>query len=387
MRDKVYKRKFSIKQRKDLALILRDVVIADCTDDELYFIIHILVYGTKIILTDIDLVHEYEQVSEGEHQEIKKQNLIKDIAIYNEKIDPREHRNVQDNLHILKMLLFQPNKIVPNLGGLTQVSNSALHCDQRFVSSEENTEHDSSDSQPEVIWRLYPTVIERILSEFSLDRELIIEACVYVSVLCGRYNIKRTRMVSLYAQELEISAYQLAMIESNVFRRLHEKGIEIQLQNNMSIGELSQKDERSDIISVLGDSIHEDILWRSDDDSEFIVINTEESLTYSDSSSSIMIRRRKPLNGTQSNTNSLQDKKAGNTQDFHPDRTHLDSDLSVLWESDSEIITKLYRGNSLQPMHNFTSKSIQPKDAIQKSSDNETSTSDSEDDETDLFER
>ena len=108
MRDRLYNRHFTTTQQRNLALLLRNVVVDDCSNDDLYFIVHLLLYGTKIILLDTNLT-EISDIS-------TQQNIIKEVAIYNEKLHPKEQSQIHDHLHILKTLLFQPHKIVPKMG-------------------------------------------------------------------------------------------------------------------------------------------------------------------------------------------------------------------------------------------------------------------------------
>jgi hypothetical protein len=404
MRDKVYRRNFSTTQQRNLALLLRNVVVDDCSDDDLLFIIHIILYGTKIILTDIDLTDldltNLDLTDISIHP-----NLIKDIVIYNEKLHPKEQSQVHDKLHILRSLLFQPHKIVPKLGYFEIVSihtsSSIPVHDSLHKSSEQNTT--SNDAIQPSIWKLHATDMERMLHDFYLDRDLVIEACIYVSVLCGKYDVNRARTVSMYAQILELSAYQLSSLESMVFRRLHEKGIEIQLQNSEENNNLRKSDERSEIISALGDSIHENILWEGDK-SEFVLINSDSDMSFSDSSS-MMIRRRRniqPKVDVQKQdkpkhvflNTSIDSQKDGlngvdkqkNPSEQQPQKpqsySRRQSGIAALWESDSEIITRIQDGNSMGIHQN----QLQKKDLVINEK-NSISDKFEEDDETDLFER
>ena len=371
-------------------MLLRNVVVDDCSNDDLHFIVHLLLYGTKIILLDTDLT-EIPDIS-------TQQNIIKEVAIYNEKLHPREQSQVHDHLHILKTLLFQPHKIVPQMGRFEVVN---LRDSQEIPSMQSVT---SSDSVQPSVWKLHPKEQKRLLDEFYLDRELVIEACIYVSVLCGRYDVDRARTVSLYAQILELSAYQLSSIESLVFRRLHEKGIEIQLQ---SCGEsnVRKSEERSEILSALGDSIHENILWEGDE-SEFILLNSDSDTSFSDSSS-VIIRRRKNIlpprsKSTLSQSNLDVSKPLKNQEKSKPEAIRSQGNnsppskyspsIAALWESDSEIITKLHDGSGgshlqksqdiLHQQNRFHVEKISNAD-----SSSEKRTESFDDDETDLFER
>ena len=166
MRDRLYNRHFTTNQQRNLALLLRNVVVDDCSNDDLHFIVHLLLYGTKIILLDTDLT-EIPDIS-------TQQNIIKEVAIYNEKLHPREQSQVHDHLHILKTLLFQPHKIVPQMGcfGVVNLRDSQEIPSMRSVTS--------SDSVQPSVWKLHPKEQKRLLDEFYLDRELVIEACIYV---------------------------------------------------------------------------------------------------------------------------------------------------------------------------------------------------------------
>ena len=392
MRDRLYNRHFTTTQQRNLALLLRNVVVDDCSNDDLHFIIHLLLYGTKIILVDTDLT----EISDISIQ----QNIIKEVAIYNEKLHPREQSQVHDHLHILKTLLFQPQKIVPKMGGFEVVN---IRESLEVPTTQSVT---SSDSIQPSVWKLHPTDRKRLLDDFYLDRDLVIEACIYVSVLCGRYDINRARIVSLYAQILELSAYQLSSIESLVFRRLHEKGIEIQLQS-CGTPNVRKSDERSEILSALGDSIHENILWEGDE-SEFILINSDSDTSFDDSSS-IIIRRRKNILPPKNNPTLSQPHLDALTQKSEPQekkqsqepnefqsnnmpRSRYRSSIAALWESDSEIITKLHdssSGSHIQKsqdiIHQQNRLDVEKVPKLNASSEKRTESFD--DDETDLFER
>ena len=392
MRDRLYKRHFTTSQQRNLALLLRNIVVDDCSNDDLYFIIHLLLYGTKIILVDTDLTEISDMSTE--------QNIIKEVAIYHEKLQNREQSQIHDHLHILKTLLFQPHKIVPNMGCFEVVNlqdSQELCINQNVI---------SSDSIQPSIWKLHPKERRRLLSEFYLDRELVIESCIYVSVLCGRYDVNRARTVSFYAQVLELSAYQLSSIESLVFRRLHEKGIEIQLQG-CGTPPVRKSDERSEIISALGDSIHENILWEGDE-SEFILINSDSDMSFSDTSS-VIIRRRKNIvppknnqkithlsSGESNQQHETEKKEQGEISNNNMTHSRYRSSIASLWESDSEIITKLQDGSGgsylQKPQDAIQSKNVFHVKTPSKQSSSHSSSSDKisetfDDDETDLFER
>lgn len=369
-------------------MLLRNVVIDDCNDDELYFIIHLLLYGTKIILSDIN-------IAEIDHLD-KKQNLIKDIALFAEKLSKKELHQVDDSLRLLKTLLFHPHKIVPKLGEFSILNNTNFSEDEQANQNINQSEDDIGLS----VWKLHPVVVNRLLQEFYLERELVVEASIYASVLNGNYNINRTRTVSAYAQFLELSASQLATIESRVFHRLHEKGIEIQLQNH-DIHQVRKSDERSEIIAVLGDSVHENIFWEGDE-SEFILMDSDSETSLSDSSSLMIRRRNVPIipNPTRSSTLLGQAENINISQNMTQTEVanYKNANLSsrknpaiaALWESDSEIILRCESLTSTIPK----TKSIESNTlhaSTTKSSNNSVSVEDKEvqveDDETDLFER
>ena len=152
-------------------------------------------------------------------------------------------------------------------------------------------------------------------------------------------------------------------------------------------------------------------MWEGDE-SEFILINSDSDASFSDSSS-VIIRRRKNIlpprntptlshphpnasiqhsNTQETNPEIKQSKEPDEFQSNNMPRPRYGSSIAALWESDSEIITKLHDGSGeshLQKpqdiIHQKNSFHVEKVSNANPSSEKRTEPFD--DDETDLFER
>ena len=108
------------------------------------------------------------------------------------------------------------------------------------------------------------------------------------------------------------------------------------------------------IISVLGDSVNENIFWEGDE-SEFILMSSDSEISFSDSSS-LMIRRRNIPLVPQSKDQEKQFYDNGSAVDFSRQENRHSSrnnpEITALWESDSEIILRCESMTGIIPKAN-----------------------------------
>ena len=127
----------------------------DCSNDDLHFIVHLLLYGTKIILLDTDLT-EIPDIS-------TQQNIIKEVAIYNENF-------IQENNHRYTIIYTsQDTAFSTTQKYLKWVILKLLTSDSQEIPSMQSVAR--AILQPSV-WKLHPKERKRLLDEFYLDREL-----------------------------------------------------------------------------------------------------------------------------------------------------------------------------------------------------------------------